>query len=46
MRNLIVELEVFKVDNEKMKKEQREQHEINEVLLHIIVTKKEYPEGQ
>jgi hypothetical protein len=33
MRNLIVELQVFKVDNEKLKKAQQEQHEINEVLL-------------
>ena len=40
MRNLIVELEVFKFDNENFKKEQQEQQEINEVLLHIIVTKK------
>ena len=38
MRNLIVELQVFKADNEKLKKEQHEQKEINEVLLHNIVT--------
>jgi hypothetical protein len=40
MRNLIVELQVFKVDNEKLKKEQQEQQEINEVLLRSIITKK------
>jgi hypothetical protein len=40
MRNLIVELQVFKDDNEKLKKAQQEQQEINEVLLHSIVTKK------
>jgi hypothetical protein len=40
MRNLIVEMKVFKVDNEKLKKAQQEQQEINEVLLHSIVTKK------
>jgi hypothetical protein len=40
MRNLIVELQVFKVDNEKLKKAQQEQEEINEVLLCSIVTKK------
>jgi hypothetical protein len=40
MRNLIVELQVFKADNEKLKKAQQEQQEINEVLLHSIVTKK------
>jgi hypothetical protein len=40
MRNLIIELQVFKSDNEKLKKEQQEQQEINEVLLHSIVTKK------
>jgi hypothetical protein len=40
MRNLIVELQVFKVDNEKLKKAQQEQQEINEVLLRSIVTKK------
>jgi len=40
MRNLIVELQVFKADNEKLKKAQQEQQEINEVLLHNIVTKK------
>jgi hypothetical protein len=35
MRNLIVELQVFKVDNEKLKKAQHEQKEINEVLLQV-----------
>jgi hypothetical protein len=30
MRNLIVELQVFKADNEKLKKAQQEQQEINE----------------
>ena len=40
MRNLIVELQVFKADNEKLKKTQEEQKEINEVLLRSIVTKK------
>jgi hypothetical protein len=40
MRNLIVELQIFKADNEKLKKAQQEQQEINEVLLHSIVTKK------
>jgi len=40
MRNLIVELYVFKANNEKLKKAQQEQQEINEVLLCSIVTKK------
>jgi hypothetical protein len=40
MRNLIVELQVFKADNEKLKKEHEDQQEINEVLLRSIVTKK------
>jgi hypothetical protein len=40
MRNLIVELQVFKVDNEKLKKAQQEQQEINEFLLRSIVTNK------
>ena len=40
MRNLIVELQVFKADNEKLKKAWEEQQEINEVLLHNIVTMK------
>ena len=40
MRNLIFELQVFKADNEKLKKEQHEKQEINEVLLRSIVTKK------
>jgi hypothetical protein len=45
MRNLIVELQVFKADNEKLKKAQQEQQEINEVLLRSIVTKKS-PKGR
>jgi hypothetical protein len=40
MRNIIVELQVFKSDNDKLKKAQQEQKEINEVLLRSIVTKK------
>ena len=40
MRKLIVELQVFKANNEKLKKAQQEQQEINEVLLRSIVTKK------
>jgi hypothetical protein len=40
MRNLIVELRVFKADNEKLKNAQQEQEEINEVLMCSIVTKK------
>jgi hypothetical protein len=40
MRNLIVELHIFKADNEKLKKAQQEQQEINEVLLRSIVSKK------
>jgi hypothetical protein len=40
MKNLTVELQVFKDNNEKLKKAQQEQQEINEVLLHSIVTKK------
>ena len=40
MRNLIVELQIFKADNEKLKKAQQKQQEINEVLVHSIVTKK------
>jgi hypothetical protein len=40
MGNLIVELEVFKVHNEKLKKAQEDQQEINEMLLRIITTKK------
>jgi hypothetical protein len=35
MRNLIVELQVFKADNEKLKKAQQEQQEINEVLYAV-----------
>jgi len=40
MRNLIVELQGFKADNKKLKKAQEDQLEINEMLLHSIVTKK------
>jgi hypothetical protein len=40
MKNLIVELQVFKEDNEKMKKAQEDQLEINEMLLRSIVTKR------
>jgi len=40
MRKLIVELQIFKANNEKLKKAQKEQQEINEVLLRSIVTKK------
>jgi hypothetical protein len=43
MRNLIVELQVFKADNEKLKKAQQEQQEINEVLLQY--SDKENPKG-
>ena len=39
MKNFIMELQVFKEDNEKLKKEQEDQLEINEMLLHNIVTK-------
>jgi hypothetical protein len=39
MKNLIVELQVFKEDNEKLKKAQEDQLEINEMLLRSIVTK-------
>jgi hypothetical protein len=40
MKKLIVELQVFKEDNEKLKKAQEDQLEINEMLLRSIVTKK------
>ena len=40
MRNLIVELQVFKEENDKLKKAQHVQQEINEVMLRSIVTKK------
>jgi hypothetical protein len=40
MNKHIVELQVFKADNEKLKKAQEDQLEINEMLLHSIVTKK------
>jgi hypothetical protein len=33
MINLIVELQTFKADNEKLKKAQEEQQEINDILL-------------
>ena len=40
MRNIIVELQVFKDDNEKLEKTQEDQHAINEILLCSITTKK------
>jgi len=40
MMNLIVKMQIFKDDNEKLKKAQQQQQEINEVLLCSIVTKK------
>jgi len=40
MKNLIVELQVFKENNEKMKKAHEDQQEINEMLLRNIVRKK------
>ena len=40
LRNLIVEMQFFKEDNDKLKKAPQEQHEINEVLLCSILTKK------
>jgi hypothetical protein len=40
MRNLIVELQILKVYNEKLKKAQQEQKEINKVMLRSIVTEK------
>jgi hypothetical protein len=40
MTNLIVELQVLKENNEKLKKAEQEQQEINEVMLRSIVTKK------
>jgi hypothetical protein len=40
MRNLIVELQAFKEDNEKLKKAHEDQQEINEVFCANIVTKK------
>jgi hypothetical protein len=45
MRNLIVELQVFKADNEKLKKAQQEQQEINEVLLQQY-SDQENPKGR
>jgi hypothetical protein len=38
MMNLIVEMQMFKEDNEKPKKEHEEQQKINEVFLRSIVT--------
>jgi len=40
MNNLIVELQVFKEDNEKMEKAHEDHLEINEMLLRSILTKK------
>jgi hypothetical protein len=40
MRNLIMELQVFETNNEKLKKAQEYQLEINEMFLCSIVTKK------
>jgi hypothetical protein len=40
MRSLIVKLHTFKADNEKIKKPQEEQHEVNEILLWNIVEKR------
>jgi hypothetical protein len=40
MTILIVELQVLKENNEKLKKAEQEQQEINEVMLRSIVTKK------
>jgi hypothetical protein len=40
MRNLIVELQGLKDDNEKLKKDQEDQLEINEILLRSILSKK------
>jgi hypothetical protein len=40
MRNLIMELQVFKENNEKLKKAQEDQLEINEMFYRSIVTKK------
>jgi hypothetical protein len=39
MRFLIVELQTFKDDNEKIKKEHEDQQERNEILLQNIVEK-------
>jgi hypothetical protein len=46
MRNLIVELQAFKADNEKLKKAHEYQQEINEVMLHNIVTKKSLKDNE
>ena len=40
MRYLIVELQLFNYDNEKLKKVQEDQKKINEILLHSIEKKK------
>jgi len=40
MRYLIVELQLFNYDNEKLKKVQEDQKQINEILLHSIEKKK------
>jgi hypothetical protein len=40
MKNLIVELQVFKAGNENLKKAQEDRLEINEMLLCSIVTKR------
>jgi hypothetical protein len=39
MRIIIVELQNYKDDNEKIKKEKEEQQELNEILLRNIVEK-------
>jgi len=38
--DIIVELQTFKEDNEKLKKAQEDQHEINDMLLRSIAMKK------
>jgi hypothetical protein len=40
MRNIIVELQTFKDDNEKLKKAQEDGKEINDMLLRSIETKR------
>jgi len=42
MRNLIVELQIFKADNEKLKKAHEDQQEINVMLLRRIETKSRF----
>ena len=39
MRNLIIEIQSFKVDNEQLKKAQEKQQEINEILLQSLQEK-------